>query len=114
MGTAGLDIKKLIGLLEQKKLSCLVIDDDHAMDHCVLKIWTNKRPGVVAFLEYENQGTEPRFVGLIIRPETFVLNSESYPLNWEKELKLSGKRTLDAEIINRWIINTFIVQDLTN
>jgi hypothetical protein len=108
MGTAGLDVKKLAGLLEQKKINCLVIDDDRAMDHCVLKIWTNKRPGVAAFIEYENQGIEPRLVTLMIRPETFTWNPENYPLGWEKELQLSGKQSLDAEIITRWITNIFI------
>ena len=110
MGTAGLDVEKLAGLLERKKVKCLVIDDDRAMDHCVLKIWTHKRLGVAAFIEYENQGTEPRLVGLMIRPDTFTLNPESYPLDCEKELKLSGKRNLDAEIITRWITDIFIKQ----
>jgi hypothetical protein len=105
-----LDVKKLAGLLEREKVNCLVIDGDRAMDHCILKIWTNKRPGVAGFIEYRNEGTEPRFVGLIIRHETFTLNPEDYPLDWEKVLKLSGKRTLDAEIITRWLANVFIEQ----
>jgi hypothetical protein len=114
MGTAGLDTEPLAGLLERKKVNCQVIEDDSAIDHCVLKIWTWKRPGVVAFVEYVNQGTEPRLVGMIVRPETFTFEQESYPLNWEKELRLSGKRTLDAEIITRWISDLFIRQYLAD
>ncbi len=84
MGIAGLDTAKLAGLLEQKKVNCLVIEDDSAMDHCVLKIWTWKRSGVVAFVEYVNQGTEPRLVGLVVQSETFTFDQESYPLNCKK------------------------------
>jgi hypothetical protein len=59
MGTAGLDVKRLAGLLERMKADCTLVDDDAALDHCVLRISSIKRPGVVAYIEYENIG-EPR------------------------------------------------------
>jgi hypothetical protein len=114
MGTAGLDTEKLAGLLERKKLNCLVIDDDRARDHCVIKIRTRRRPGIVAFVEYENQGTEPRLAGIMIRPETIEVSQESYPLDWDKVLKLSGKRCLDAEILARWGTEIFVTEHLPN
>ena len=54
MGTAGLDIKRVAGLLEGLKVDCVVVDDDVALNHYVLCIFSIKRPSVVAYIEYEN------------------------------------------------------------
>lgn len=54
MGTAGLDLKRLGGLLERMKADYTLVDDDTALDHCLLRISSIKRPGVVAYIEYEN------------------------------------------------------------
>ena len=107
MGTARLDVKKLAGLLERIKLDCLLIDDDSAMDHCVLRISSIKRPGVVAYVEYENAG-EPRLVGMIVRPEDYAPEKKDYPLEWEKSMKVKGPRLEDPEKIAAWIKQEFL------
>lgn len=107
MGTAGLDVKRLVGLLERMKADCALVDDDAAMDHCVLRISSMKRPGVVAYIEYENID-EPRFVGLVVMPEDNTAVREDYPLNWERELALKGTRKEDPDKIAAWIKQEFL------
>ena len=87
MGTAGLDVTRLAGLLERKKIECTLMDGDSALDHCVLRLSSVKHPDVVAFLEYENQGVEPRSAGLIIRDDGFMPQKEDYPFEREKYVR---------------------------
>src|SRR6185295_12894322 len=92
---AGLDVKRLAGLLERMKANCTLVNDDAPLDHCVLRISSIKRPGVVAYIEYENID-EPRLVGMVLKPEYYAPEREDYPLEWEKEMKIKGsqKKTL--------------------
>jgi len=107
MGTAGLDVKRLTGLLQRMKADCTLIDDDAALDHCVLRLSSAKRPGVVAYIEYENIA-EPRRVGMVIRPDHYIPEKEEYPLDWEKEIRIKGARKEDPERIAEWIKQVFL------
>jgi hypothetical protein len=108
MGTAKLDINRLAGLLERKKVESTLIDDDSALDHCVLRLESVRRPAVVAFLEYENQGVEPRLVGMVFHDETFMPQKYAYPLDWEKTLELAGAIKDDPGKIARWVEREFL------
>jgi hypothetical protein len=108
MGTAGLDVNRLAGLLERKKVECTLIDGDAAWDHCVLRLASVRRPGVAAFLEYENMGGEPRLAGLVVRDDEFTPRRDDYPLEWDKTLTLEGARKDDAGKIARWVEREFL------
>jgi len=108
MGTAGLDMTRLVGLFERKKIECALVEVDAALDHCVLRLSSVKRPGVVAFLEYENDGMEPRLIGLILRGDGFVPRKEEYPLEWEKTLELRGARKDDPDKIALWVEREYL------
>ena len=108
MGTAGLNVSRLAGLLGRVKIDCEIVDGDAALDHCVLRLSSVRRPAVVAFLEYENQGVEPRLAGLAFRGEGFMPQREDYPLEWERRLELRGAREADAEKIARWVEGEYL------
>ncbi len=108
MGTAGLNVTKLAGLLERKKIECVLVDGDAAFDHCVLRLSSVRRPGVVAFLEYENQGAGTRLAGLTFRNDRFIPRKEDYPLEWEKNVELEGARKDDPEKISRWVEREYL------
>ena len=108
MGTAGLDVSKLAGLLERKKIECALVDGDMALDHCVLRLSSVRRPGVVAFLEYENKGMEPRLAGLILSDVEFTPQKDEYPLEWEKTLELEGARADDTDKITQWVESVYL------
>lgn len=103
MGTAGLNVNRLAGLLERKKIECTLVDRDEGLDHCVLRLSSIKHPSVVAYLEYENQGIEPRFAGIVFRDDSSTPQKNDYPLDWQKELKLEGTLTDDPDKIAQWI-----------
>ena len=108
MGTAGLDVKRLTGLLERKKVECALVDGDAAFDHCVLRISSVRRPARVALLEYENQGDEPRLAGLVIREDTLLpQRSEKLP-EWERTLELRGACKDDPEKIAQWVEREYL------
>ncbi len=108
MGTAGLDVNRLAGLLERLKVECVVVDEDGAFDHCVLRLSSVKRPAVAAFLEYENQGAEPRLACLALRDDRFMPRDGEYPLEWQATLRLEGARRDDPEEIARWVEREFL------
>ncbi|HXQ33272.1 MAG TPA: hypothetical protein VN843_04545, partial [Anaerolineales bacterium] len=68
MGTAGLDVKRLQGLLERHKVFAILLEGDEAQDHVVLELSSVRQPNLVARLEYENKGFEPRLASLIVGP----------------------------------------------
>ncbi|MDQ3817165.1 MAG: hypothetical protein M3362_05680 [Acidobacteriota bacterium] len=105
---AGLDITGLARLLEGKKIECALVEGDAAFDHCVLRLSSVMRPGVVAFLEYENQGVEPRLASLIFQDDKFMPRKDDYPLEWEKTLKLEGARKDDADKIAGWVEREYL------
>ena len=92
MGTAGLNVERLAGLLERKKVECTLIEGDAALDHCVLRLASRRRPALVAFVEYENQGIEPRLVGLSVQENEPANEKEDRTRDWQKKLKLQGAR----------------------
>ena len=108
MGTAGLDVNRLSGLLERQKIDCVLIQDDRSWDHCVLRLSSVKRPDVIALVEYENQGSEPRHVGLIIAGKGKEVSVEDGPLEWEHLLALSGSINSDPDKIAAWIQTKFV------
>ncbi len=69
MGTAGLDVEKLTGLLQRIYVDCTLIEGDEAYDHCVLRLTSLANSVTEALLVYENQGMEPRVVTLEIKAE---------------------------------------------
>jgi hypothetical protein len=108
MGTAGLDINRLVGLLERKKVECTLLDGDAAFDHCVLRLSSLRRPGVTALLEYENQGGEPRLAGLIFLEAKSLPEGHGYRAEWERTLELRGARTDDPDKIAQWVGREFL------
>jgi hypothetical protein len=108
MGTAGLNVNRLAGLLEQKNVDCSLVEGDSAFDHCVLRLCSARRPALVAFLEYENKGTEPRLAGLSFHDTATEVGMEDYPLDWEKTLQLEGAKEDDAVKISQWVDSEFL------
>jgi hypothetical protein len=110
MGTAGLDVKRLSGLLEHLKVGCTLVEGDHALDHCVLRLSSVKRPGVVAFLEYRNQGGETRSVRILIQPAGVGLQAErGHYFDPQNTLYLRGPRRDDPQRILRWVEREFLI-----
>ena len=110
MGTAGLDVAALARLLKRRQVSCVLIDGDAARDHCVLRLTSDKFPVVVALLEYENKGVEPRLAGMVFRDDKFMPEKDEYPLEWHKTLTLAGARAEDPDKIAQWIDSEFLVR----
>ncbi len=108
MGTAGLDVERLASLLSQNRIESTLVDGDASLDHCVLRLVSVRRPNVVAFLEYENQGVEPRLAGLVFRDDKFLPRTDDYPLEWERTLELDGARENDPEEIAQWIRREYL------
>jgi hypothetical protein len=110
MGTAGLDVRRLSGLLEHRKVTCTLIEGDHALDRCVLRLSSDKRPGVVAFLEYVNQGSETRSVRILVQPagvELQVFRGNHF--DPQNTLYLRGPRRDDPQRILRWVEKEFLI-----
>ena len=99
MGTAGLDVKRLAGLLQRLQINCALVEGDESQDHCVLRLSSVKRPGRVAFVEYVNQGVEPRSAGVKIKPPE--AGGESGQSFWvtEEWINLRGGRGDDPKKI---------------
>lgn len=113
MGTAGLNVKRLLGLLARKKIEGVVVDGDASYDHCVLRLTSVRRPAIVVFIEYINQGTEPRVVGLFYGDEKDLQNIDMGLVEWESTLKLEGNRKDDPEKIIDWIEKVFLLKGST-
>ena len=108
MATAGLDVQRLAGLLERKKVECSLLDGDAAFDHCVLRLSSVRRPAVAALLEYENQGGEPRLAGLVFLKDESLPQRHGYRAEWERTLELRGARTDDPDKIAQWVGREFL------
>jgi hypothetical protein len=108
MGTAGLDVKRLSGLLERQKVDCVLIQDNRWGDHCVLRISSVKRPNVIALVEYENQGEEPRLVGMTFIDKQKETLFEDGVFEWEHQLDLSGSIQSDPDKIAVWVLTKFL------
>ena len=104
-------MNRLAGLLERKKVESSLIDGDSAYDHCVLRLSSVRRPGVVAFLEYENIGWEPRLVGLVFREDTFLVKSREKLIDWDRSLELRGSRNDDPDKIAQWVEHEYLNTD---
>lgn len=96
MGTAGLDVKRLQGLLERQKVVLVLLEGDEAQDHVVLELSSVRRPNLVARLEYENQGFEPRLSSLIVAPTADPPKDFSHST---QTIQLNGSRADDVEKI---------------
>ena len=108
MGTAGLDVKRLKGLLQREKIDCRIVDNDRSLDHCVLVLSTPRRAGVVALIEYKNQGVEPRLVGMMLQSAEPEADFGFSSFEWQNTLKLEGARSNDPQKIARWIKTEFL------
>ena len=110
MGTAGLDVRRLSGLLEHRKVACTFVEGDHALDHCMLRLSSEKRPGVVAFLEYVNQGGETRSVRILVQPAGVELHAvRGHYFDPQNTLYLRGPRRDDPQRILRWVEKEFLI-----
>jgi hypothetical protein len=97
MGFAGLDIAGLQKRLSRLGISCVVVEDDAAMDHCVLELTSVRREEIVALLEYENQGDGVRYAEL-------VLDSAAPGESLVSTLELIGARRDDPEKLVEWLV----------
>ena len=78
--------------------------------HRVLRLSSLKRPGVVVLVEYVNIGTEPRHVGMILKPAAFEPDADGgYSFDWEKTMKLEGPRIDDPANLTCWIEKEFLL-----
>ena len=110
MGTAGLDVRRLSGLLEHRKIECAVVEGDRALDHCILRLSSARRPGVVAFLEYVNQGGETRGVRILVQPAGAELKADrGQYFDPQNTLYLRGPRRDDPHRILRWVEKEFLI-----
>ena len=110
MGTAGLDVRRLSGLLEHRKIGCTLVEGDRALDHCILRLSSARRPGVVAFLEYVNLGGETRWVRILIQPAGAELKAERGRFfDPQNTLYLRGPRRDDPQRILRWVEKEFLI-----
>ena len=110
MGTAGLDVRRLSGLLEIRKVACTLIEGDNALDHCILRLSSDKRPGVVAFLEYANPGSETRSVRILVQPAGVELQAgRGRFFDPQNTLYLRGPRRDDPQRILRWVEKEFLI-----
>lgn len=105
MGTAGLDLKRLQGLLERQKVDSVLLEGDEAQDHAVLELSTVRRPNFVARLEYENKGFEPRLAIMIVGPIADVPN-DSVP--GTQTIELYGSKADDVEKIVQLVRKGFL------
>lgn len=109
MGTAGLDVKRLARLLQRIKVDCAVVESDDSQDCCVLRLFSVKRPSRVAFIEYVNQGVEPRLAGIKMEPpEPEGMNGISQAF-WitEEWINLRGARSNDPQKIVEMVEQVF-------
>lgn len=114
--TAGLDVKRLSGLLAKIKIESELLDDDRHWDNCVLLLSSVKRPDCIATITYENMGIEPRLVGMIFHssddlPEDkndFSSWKKDLFSNWETKFELTGSRKDDPEKMFVWIKQEFL------
>ena len=110
MGTAGLDVRRLSGLLEHRKIGCTLVEGDRALAHCILRLSSARRPGVVAFLEYVNPGGETRWVRILIQPAGNELKAERGQFfDAQNTLYLRGPRRDDPQRILRWVEKEFLI-----
>lgn len=107
MGTGGLNVEKLRGLLERRKISLELLDGDAARDGCRLKISSLRAPNYEGLIEYENQGEEPRLVGVCIVEAGSDLNS-IHRLKWDTSIELRGARNQDPMKIAKWIEQVYL------
>jgi len=99
MGTAGLDVELLTRLLRRIKVDCSVIEADESQDHCILRLSTCQSPGWSAFVEYVNQGLEPRLAGIKMEPPAPNEEEQVGESFWITEawINLSGARAEDPQ-----------------
>ena len=110
MGTAGLDVKRLSGLLESLKIGCTLVEGHRVLDRCLLRLSFVKPPGVVAFLEYANQGGETRSVRILTQAAGVELQEErGHYFDPRNTLYLRGPRRDDPQRILRWIEKEFLI-----
>jgi hypothetical protein len=107
MGTAGLNVKRLKGLLQQQKVDSVLLEEDESQDHVVLELSSVRRPNQVARLEYENKGFEPRLALLTVSPAT-VETAELSPDT--RMIQISGNRDDDVKKIVQFVRETFLEQ----
>jgi preprotein translocase subunit SecD len=111
LGTAGLNVKRLCGLLEKRKVDTVVVEEDDAHDHVVLQLSTVRQPNRIALLKYENQGVEPRLVTLTVSPLPTQNDASSI---MSHTIEIFGKRADDVEKIVQVVQAKFLEPERSN
>jgi hypothetical protein len=113
VGTAGLDVDRLARLLERGKIHCELVEGDHAYDHCLLRVSSVRCPEAMAYLEYINQGTEPRTLTIQFdradsKQRRLDEQSGSY-FTLTETLRLKGARRYDPDRITQ-LVERMLIQ----
>ncbi|HXQ74496.1 MAG TPA: hypothetical protein VN844_28590 [Pyrinomonadaceae bacterium] len=105
MGTAGLDVKRLQGLLERQKVVAVLLEGDEAQDHAVLELSSVRQPNLIARLEYENKGFEPRIAVMSVGPIADVSKDSPHST---QTIQLYGSRADDVDKIVQLVQESFL------
>lgn len=110
---AGLHAHRLIGLLEKKKIFCEVMEDDSQSDHCIFRITSHKFSNIVLYLEYENQGHEPRILTLYVyqkenEPDFEKYYTEEHIAENSHMKHIKGSIEKDPEKIVEWLVEVLV------
>ncbi len=108
MGTAGLNVEQLTGMLQRMKVNCVLIDGDESQDRCVLRLSSIKRPDDTAIIKYENQGVEPRLVEIKVESVIQDENIKQSFCTIPEVLHLRGARIDDPKRITQFIEQKFL------
>jgi hypothetical protein len=107
MGTAGLDIRRLISTLKRHRIDCELIEGDELIDHCLLRRLTADSPKFILLVEYENKGFEPRVATLRSFVSGFRDSGEQLTPMGESVIQLRGSRRDDVDQLVRRVLDVF-------
>jgi hypothetical protein len=105
MGTAGLDIRRLISTLKRHRIKCELIEGDALIDHCVLLLSSESSPKCIVLLEYENKGFEPRVATLTSCVSGSLDAEEQFTPRDKRVIQLRGSRGGDVAQLVSWLLD---------
>ena len=106
MGSAGLDIRRLISTLKRHRIDCEPIEGDEFIDHCLLRRFTEDSPKFIVVVEYENKGFEPRVATLRSFVSGFFDSGEQLTPTAESVI-LRGSRRGDVDQLVSRVLDVF-------
>lgn len=110
MGTAGLDIRRLISTLKRHRIDCELIEGDEFIDHCVLRLSTEDSPKLIVLVEYENKGFEPRVATLRSFVSGFRDSGEQLTPTGKSVIQLRGSRRCDVDQLVRRVLDVLAME----